>query len=84
MAKSPKGDLFDTVPPRQKDGLLKRFIRLIAMLLVLVGLLALAYYVIHNLPWWGFMIMVIIVLASLLVASSRCQNFVRSIVDSPM
>jgi fatty acid desaturase len=84
MPKTQMADLFYTSQTPSHDGVLKRFFRLIAMLLLLVGLLALAYYVIHNLPWWGFMIMVIIVLAATLIASSRCQQFVRSIVETPM
>ena len=86
MPRSSKADLFDAQPPPADTGgsVTKRFLRVALMLIVLIGLLALAYYVIHNLPWWGFMILVIIVLTAVLVASSRCQNFVRKLVDDPM
>ena len=77
-------DVFQSMSQRSgKDDIsvAKRFASIVAMLVLVIGLLALFYYVVHNLSWWGFMLLVIIVAISVLAASSRCRASLRAVIE---
>ena len=77
----PMKDVFQATSGKDDVSVVKRFAGILAMLVLVIGLLALFYYVVHNLSWWGFMLLVIIVAVSVLVASSRCRASLRAAVE---
>lgn len=58
-----------------------RMAKLFFILIVLVGFLAILYYVVHNLSWWGFGLLVLMLIATMLVVSAQCRKFVGDVLD---